>query len=401
MGTIDLDRLIAACSDDSSETGITLRAELEPLGGPGAKVKPAVYAGGRFQLGRRWWGEGSARSVVDVITIDNEPSQANRLEAALERRREQLGLPELALDLSGLEPLPPHVPRILSSFRFPHRNADAYLRDSQLGDVDLLKTEVGRSIFDATADNADALLEYFPQALLFGFWQSHLGKRGSQAKHARCWTSEIIGIEPAAPIDAPIYTEGLKGDPINLIKEGNKVSYNPDDTREWEVVESGTKATGGRKVEDLAEVGHGQVPVSSDSRALAAVSFRTVEQQSTVSFASLRRVNCSVASAEARALLVALGLVAHEAAFGRAFHLRSGCDLRPTARRITWLGNGGDETIGLYGIEGAVELFNGTVARAEKAGLPVGSRWGEPLQLSPKKNLASVIRNTFPEPDES
>ena len=47
---IDLDTLLAACSDDSFEDGIRIDSELEPCGGPGSPVKPAVYEGGRSRM---------------------------------------------------------------------------------------------------------------------------------------------------------------------------------------------------------------------------------------------------------------------------------------------------------------------------------------------------------------
>ena len=147
-----------------------------------------------------------------MLVIDNEPSQSNRLEAALEQRRAELGLPEIVLDLTSVGALPPHLPAQISSFRFPHRNADAYLRDAMMDGTRFPKSEAGAAIFSATADKPEALLQWFPQALLFGFWQSHMGKR-SQAKLARAWISEIIGVEPAA---AGVRRLGLKGDPLNL-----------------------------------------------------------------------------------------------------------------------------------------------------------------------------------------
>jgi CRISPR-associated protein Csb1 len=387
MSSIEIDRLIAACSDAGADAGINITTTLEPLGGPGSKVKPATYAGGLFQIGRRWWGEGDARRVVDVIGIDNEPSQANRLEAALESMRADLGLPELVLDLSGLEPLPPHVPRSLSIFRFPHRNADAYLRDAVLDGTEFLKSDIGRGIFSATADKADALMQWCPQALLFGFWQSHLGKKGSQAKSARSWTSEIIGIEPAA---SDVRSLGLKGDPLNLnIIEKVEV---PDDFSEaWDLGAKGKKK--------LSDIGHGQVPVTGDDASLSGVSFRELVQQSTVSFAGLRHVYTSAGSAEARALLVCLGLVAHARAFGRSFQLRSGCDLRPVSATWRWMGDTGDETIDRLTTDDANALFMQAVQRAESAGLPVGNEWSDPVVLTPKANLAKAIRSTFPTPD--
>ena len=115
-----------------------------------------------------------------VIVIDNVPSQANRLEDGLRRHRESTSIPELVLDLSDLPHLPAHLPRRLSSLEFPHRNADAYLRDAKLGDQDFIKTELGQAIFGATAQACGPLMAWFPQALLYGFWQSHLGKKTAQ-----------------------------------------------------------------------------------------------------------------------------------------------------------------------------------------------------------------------------
>ena len=83
--------------------------------------------------------------------IDNVPSQANRLEQALRHDRESSSIPELVLDLSEIRGLPAHLPRSLSSLEFPHRNADAYLRDARLGDCDFIRTAVGQAIFGATA----------------------------------------------------------------------------------------------------------------------------------------------------------------------------------------------------------------------------------------------------------
>lgn len=382
--TLSAAMLVAASQDDSAEAGITIRTDLEPLGGDGTPVKPASYEGGQFQHGRRWIGEGDDRRVVDVLVIDNEPSQANRLEAALEAQEDALGLPDIVLDLSEAGNLPPHLPRAVSMFRFPHRNADAYLRDAVLNGEPFERTEPGRAIFEATASKADALLAWCPQAPLFGFWQSHLGKKGSQAKKARSWTSEIIGIEPAAD---DVRRLGLKGDPLNLsIAEGIVVDEHAPSR--WHVAEKGKK---------LATIGHGQVPVSGESAALAGVSFRQILQQSTVSFASLRTVRTTTGSAEARALLAALGLAAHVAAFGRAFNLRSGADLRPRGITWRWLGARGDEELDVLDFDAMHAVFSECVERAEAAGVPVGTSWkGNRLTVKPSPALLDVIKKSWP-----
>ncbi|MGH9131473.1 MAG: type I-G CRISPR-associated RAMP protein Csb1/Cas7g [Acidimicrobiales bacterium] len=392
---LETDRLIAACGDDSFESGILMEAELEPLAGAGAPVKPAVYAGARYQLDERWVGEGADRAVAKVVVIDNVPSQANRLEAALESLLGRVRLPGVTLDLSQIGSLPPHLPTRLSGLRFPHRSADAYLRDSELDGVAFDRTQVGAAILAGTADSPLALFEWFPQALLFGFWQSHLGKKRSQAKLARSWVSEIVGIRPGS---VETRTLGVKGDPLNLSGD-EKVVYQPEDLLEgWELAQGVKKSGGSKKQESLSEIGHGQVPFRTGQEAPAGISCQTVMQRATVSFAGLRRVWCGSpeANATGRALLASLGLLAHVSAFGRSFSLRSGCELRPVRVSWTWLGSDSDDALELMDQDSAVQIFNSCVAAAEDAGLPVGTRWSDPMTLTPNKELVKVIRSTWP-----
>lgn len=397
---LSADLLIAACDDDAEDAGILIQAELEPVAGPGAPVKPAVYSGGKYQLDRRWVGEGEKRQVATVAVIDNAPSQANRLEAQLERLSARLGLPNVVLDLSAHN-MPAHLPESVSGFRFPHRQADAYLRDSTLDGVDLYRTDLGRALRDATADRPAALLQWFPQALLFGYWQSHLGKKAGQAKLARSWVSEIVGIRPAARRTTFL---GVKGDPLNL-SVSDSVLFDADDLSTWEFLEGVKKAAPAkdgtkRKPDKLSEIGHGQIIIPKEGTpSPGGLSFEEVVQRSSVSFAALRRVWVGEpeANAAARALLVALGLVAHVAAFGRPFSLRSGCELRPRSVTWTWLGASADEEVPALDGPGAEALFRSVVAAAEAAGLPVGGSWAsEPLVLRPNAQLSKVIAASYP-----
>lgn len=389
------DMLISACGDHSFTDGISIRSVLEPIGGAGSTVKPATYAGGKFQHERRWRGEGDNRKPIDAISIDNNASQANRLETALERFRSKLRLPVIELDLTAHPHLPPHVSPRLSSFQLPHRNADAYLRDARYGDTDFRKTDIGKALFFATARSPEALLQWMPQALLFGFWQSHLGNKGPQTKLARSWTSEIIGYGPAA---TDIYQLGLKGDPLNLTTT-DAIAFSKESPLNWEVLEGKTKAGKQKASDSLAEVGHGQVPVKDDGT-LAGVSFAEIEQLSTVSFAGLRNLTAAneEQNAAMRALLTALGIVAHLAAFGRGFTLRSGASLRTVSSTWTWLDPAGDQELEIPTIDEAMELLREVTAAAEQSGLPVGSAWAvEPLVLTPNASLMKVIASTFPE----
>ena len=395
---INLEALLAGCADDSFDDGIRIDTELEPLSGPGGPVKPAVYEGGTYQMDRRW-ASPTDGAPTPVIVIDNVPSQANRLEEAIRRHRESTTAPELVLDLSGVGKLPAHLPRRLSSWAFPHRNADAYLRDARLGNSDFTRTDLGRAIFGATAQSCGPLVAWFPQALLYGFWQSHLGKKRQNTKHARAWVSEIVGWSPAST-DTRVM--GLKGDALNLNTD-EAITSNPDDRMKWDIGKV-ERVEGGKK-DKLSEIGHGQVPFMGDEATAAAVSFARVTQRATVSFAQLRRVTLEPdrstdADAAARALLVALGMHAHVLAFGRGFALRSGAELRPKAVKATWLGSRGDEACTIGDAEAMLALLRNTMKYAGSAGVPLDGWEKSAVKLTPKDNLSAAIRATWPKLDD-
>ena len=393
--SITLEALLDGCANDSFDDGIRIDTELVPLGGPGGPVKPAVYEGGTYQLDNRW-ADPDDDQPTPVIVIDNVPSQANRLEDALRQNRASLSIPEFVLDLSGLAHLPAHLPRQLSSLQFPHRNGDAYLRDSTVEGEDFTKSNLGQSIFGATAQTCGPLIAWFPQALLYGFWQSHLGRKRQNTKHTRAWVSEIVGWRPAS---TETRVMGLKGDPLNL-STVESVTSNVDDRTHWDVGKDNKVPDG--KSDRLSEIGHGQVPFMGKDAAAGAVSFARVSQRATVSFAQLRRVGLGGngtenADAAVRALLVALGLHAHQIAFGRGFALRSGAELRPHKSSTTWLSANGDKDCDLGDAEATADLLSSARSHAEAAGVPLDG-WGvPPMVLTPKENLSKAIRATWPE----
>lgn len=391
---LELDRLLRGCSDGSFDDGLLIETELVPMAGRAAPVKPAVYEGGRYQRDRRWASPDDA-VPQDVIVVDNVPSQANRLEEQLRRERAQCGFPEIVLDLSEMDWMPAHLPRELSSFQFPHRNADAYLRDALLDGQPFGKSSIGQAIFAATPWTAGALVAWFPQALLYGFWQSHLGKKRQQTKHARAWVSEIVGWQPAARETTT--TLGLKGDPLNLSVDESAI-FDPDEQVGWSL---GEKAQKGQEKKKLSELGHGQVPFMNDNDAApAGVSFRRVTQRTSLSFAQLRRVAVGDGSPEAddaaRALVVALGLHAHAMAFGRGFALRSGAELRPESVSVTWLSASGDETIEFGDAETTRQLVSTAKDAARAALVPLDGWDQEPLKLQASDALRKAIQATWP-----
>ena len=402
---ITLKMLLDGCANDACDDGMRIDTELAPLGGPGGPVKPAVYEGGKYQEDQRWANPGDDEPTP-VIVIDNVPSQANRLEDALRRSRESLSIPEFVLDLSNLV-LPAHLPKQISSLQFPHRNGDAYLRDATMKTKDdegsdFVKSELGKSIFAATAQTCGPLIAWFPQALLYGFWQSHLGKKRHNTKHARAWVSEIIGWRPAS---TETRTLGLKGDPLNLnIGEDETVTFDPNDRTEWKVGKKPPKAARTK----LSKIGHGQVLFMKDDASAkaeekasaSAVSFARITQRATVSFAQLRRVSLGPDSADqdaaVRALLVALGLHAHQLAFARGFALRSGAELRPQTTHATWLGADCDKPCDLGDVQATKTLLCAARSHAKKVGVPLEGWCQKPTELKPRYNLRQVIAATWP-----
>lgn len=402
MTPLTLSMLRAACDEDATHGAIVLDSALEPIGGHGTPVNPAIYAGGRYQHDKRWENPDAVESTP-VIVIDNVPSQANRLEAALEATADQTGIPRLILDLTGEDfaHLPPHLPRRLSSLRWPHRSGDAYLRDALLDGSSFVKSTVGRSIIDATADAAAALIAWFPQSLLYGFWQSHLGSDRTQAKHARAWVSEIVGWKPASggEPDELTRTLGVKGDPYN-IQDTSKVDFDEADLLGggWNLVEgekSGSKR--GKKAGAISNIGHGQVPFRTGDEPLAPVSFQRISQRATLSFPQLRRVRLGDGfsddqDAAARTLIAALGFHAHQIAFGRPFALRSGTDLvlADKSGRL----DSTDVSIG-----STAGLLQEALEAARSLDVPTGGWGADPVVLTPNKALTTAIQATWPDLD--
>ena len=269
-----------------------------------------------------------------------------------------------------------------------------------LEEQDFLGTDIGKAIFGATAQACGPLMAWFPQSLLYGFWQSHLGRKRTNAKHARSWVSEIVGWQPAAE---GTLTHGMKGDPLNLNID-TQLQIDPDDQTQWDVTADAKKKGGSEQAKGtrLSEIGHGQALFREAEQAPSAVSFARITQQATVSFAQLRRVSLGDgrpnADAAARALLVATGLHAHNLAFGRGFALRSGAELEPRRTTGTWLGAGTEENCETGDGQATASLLQEARAHAAAEGVPLDG-WDRQVILKPKPQLRKTILATWPKLD--
>ncbi|WP_184537455.1 type I-G CRISPR-associated RAMP protein Csb1/Cas7g [Micromonospora polyrhachis] len=378
-----VDRLISAVGADRRESGIGFNAVYQPVGGQGGKIMPptlpvpddvkrAAQRDGRSlrpYLFEERLIDGERR---DTVVLDQVPSQANRVEEALLAARDtgRLDLPmfELLMKDEGIR---------LTSLDFPHRYADAYLRDSEVAGVRFDSSEVGQALRLASVNDVRPLYRREPYSLIFGAWDSH--RKGRWPKFARLYSSMMFG------------TEWLTGerragrfDPMNItgaIDDKAKAEGN------WRFLPEGTKAKGGK----LSEIGHGHIAPNASH---GGVTVREVRRQGWISCAGLERLRFGDASPEAatlaRATLAALALAGDRLAFGRpSLWLRSGCDLTKVSETLFFeVVGGAQEPIEASSAE-ILAAFVELRDRAASAGIVMEA---DVIEVAPTKQLAEAIR---------
>jgi len=391
--------------------------KLQPAGGPGAKVFPPTYEGGKYATEkRRINGE-----TVDCVLLDSVQSQANRMELALQEAIDEgrISLPLIAVDFSGTEAS--FVGRI-TSLEAPHRIADAILRDSEWTDnqgqkIRFRESPVGQSLTTASMQNATALFGYCPTALVFGMWDSTGARGGLGVKFPRAVVSEIIGIGVL-----PGQRSGGRLDPLQITLKAGPV-YEAEDG-DWTLDPDKAKKKPDKKGKEApvlyrekgkpSEINHGNVtpslvvqkdnngrPVDKSGRPtdradewipIGGFTIDYALQTTLISLPALRRlrfpVNGQHADLPGRVALTALALCAATLSGEKGYNLRSQCDLVPEGD-LQW------ELIGIkeskqYSLtsEQAIELFSKAVDEAKAAKLPWDSA---PVKLSPRADLVELV----------
>jgi CRISPR-associated protein Csb1 len=162
---------------------------LQPVGGQGDKIFPPTYPEERRGAGA--WHVYERRRIngaeVWCVLIDSVQSQANRLEEALlaALRERAIDLPYITVDFADKE-----LAGIgeSTSLDAPHRVYDAILRDSLLDGEPFMKSGLGLRLAEAKPNDASALLEASPTALLFGAWHSTGEGGGLGANSHGAWS---------------------------------------------------------------------------------------------------------------------------------------------------------------------------------------------------------------------
>ena len=386
------------------EQAIALRCirELQPAGGPGDKVFPPTYEGGKYAFEERMIGG----EKIPCVLLDSVQSQANRMEQALKTAFYAPGaakaeIPIIAVDFPGAG-----LPEIgwITSLDAPHRIADAILRDSLMGDVKFPKSDVGQRWVNSTLADATGLLELCPTSLLFGLWWNNTGGPGNRGnlgtRIQRAVVSEIVGCNSVRGIAV-----AGQGNPLNITLSAGPL-YRLDDG-EWYCTKPGQEAYKevrpsemnlGGVTPDFAFVKEGQKMVLDDDgrpRVKGGVTIDRALQTTVISLAALRRlhfpVNGKNADAAGWTVLAALGLCAATLAQSDA-DLRSRCLLVPQGK-ASWQivkADGTPETVELD-MAGSKALLAATVAEAVNAGLPWRT---DVLVLKPSTPLVELVRRS-------
>lgn len=394
---LDLATLHAAVN--GSAAAFRCRRKLQPAGGAGDKVFPPTFAGAVYAVEQRrvFGDDGKPLSEPKTcVVLDTVQSQANRMEQALQEALDakRIKIPVLKVDFSPWSPTgdKPEAERfvddvgIITSLQVPHRLADAILRDSQTTDgVKFRDSKHGKALNTVSQQNATALYQICPTALIFGMWDSTGPKGGLGAKFERAIVSEVVGV--GASIHEAHIARGVRRDPLEIRKA---VPVLKAADKSWTLTEPKTKGA-----DAPSAINHGSVPFDSEN---AGTTIEYAEQLTTLSLIVLRRLrfptnagSTAESDAAGRTVLAALGLCAATLAFESGMGLRSRCLLWPEAE-MKWelLDKPGSEAKELsIGADDAIKLLADAVEAAEKAQL----EWEKaPIVLTPQPKLAELVR---------
>jgi CRISPR-associated protein Csb1 len=379
------------------------RQVLQPVGGKGDKIFPPTYP--PSDEAKRANRHAPPRHVYErrrvngtdtwCVLIDSVQSQANRLEdCLLGAIADGIPIPHVEVDFTeaGLDGITK-----ITSLDAPHRVYDAILRDSLYNGTPFMKSDIGQRLAKAKAEDASALLEISPTALLFGAWHSTGQGGGLGAKFARCLISEIVAID--VPVEDVVVNQrtgeieiqtsgrrtGSRIDPLGVLR---KVKVFKGESG-W----STTKAGAGKNAKEVkpSEINHGNITPSVQP---LGVTCDHIEHSFVLSFAALRRLRFGGAEKDAagRSLLAALGLVALTEQDAQGYALRSRCDLVCDGRAALELvrSDGSTETI-LIDRTQTRALYQAAYDAAQKAGFSLSS---EPLRLTPQEKLVAIVKES-------
>jgi CRISPR-associated protein Csb1 len=374
---LTLNRLREAVAKDAA---IRRVQKLQPAGGPGDKVFPPTYPGGRSTDPARHVFETRRIDGKDVrcVLIDSVQSQANRLEEALlgAMRAGRIAIPYVTVAFKGQRANGIDISDVgeITSLDAPHRVFDAIIRDSEIGGVKFTDTDHYKALLLAKPTNAVEVFKLSPTSLVFGVWNSTGEGGGVGAKFTRCIVSEIVGVGAA---------EGQKGavriDPLG-IRATVKVVGGPLD---WNLA-TGAK---GEKSARPSEINHSNI---ISNLVPGGITIDYAVHTSVLSCAGLRRLRFGKKDDNAgRVVLAALALVSLTEQEAAGYALRSRCDLVCDGKAPFEIvrPDGSTESFDADA-ELSAALLRDAVSAAREAGFP----WNEePIRLVPQPRLVELV----------
>lgn len=433
---LDLDTL----RDAVAGTAAAFRCvtDYQPAGGPGDKVFPPTYEGGKYATEERI--DPATGEIKPCVLLDSVQSQANRMELAfLEAHRD--GKVELPLIVTTFDQ--DELPRkfTVTSLEAPHRVADALFRDSLLNGVMFRKSDKGRILDEADVRNAAGLFGLCPTALLFGLWDSTGPRGGLGAKFQRALVSEIVGydavpgVRTASRIDpaaiersaGPVFRTEDRGWTLNP-SEAKKVGEKPVLYKRRQGKDVLYEVKSGKDVPDQGRpsvINHGNVTPDYDfvkninsqiqyetriddrgetvrvrPRIRGGFTISKATQTTVLSLAALRRLRFPLDGATdsnhetdlaARTTLAALGLAAGTLARSDG-DLRSRCHLFAGSEPAWELVDrpGTSPTEFALSPDAGLQLLADAIGEARKAGLP----WENRIELTPSPELVQLVRRS-------
>jgi CRISPR-associated protein Csb1 len=259
-----------------------------------------------------------------------------------------------------------------------------------------MKSPLGLRLAAAKPNDATALLEASPTALLFGAWHSTGEGGGLGAKFPRCLVSEIVAVD--TPVDEIAHQRtgeieprtagrrtGSRIDPLGVLRKVEVFKGSEG----WDVV----KEQVGRnaKVVRPSEINHGNIAPTVQP---LGITCDYAESVVVVTFAGLRRLSFGGGERDqtGRALIAALGLLAVVEQDARGYALRSRCDLVCEGKAPLELvhADGGIEHLE---IDRAItlRLYADAYRRAQRAGFEFPQ---EPVTLVPQDKLVAIVRRS-------
>lgn len=373
--------------------------EYQPAGGPGDKIFPPTYEGGKYATETRL----IDGQPVPCVLIDSVQSQANRMELALlEAVREgRIELPIIEARFNDSNLLKAFT---VTSLEAPHRIADAIFRDSLLDEngksVMFRQSGKGKILDNADARTATGLFGLCPTALVFGIWDSTGPRGGLGAKIQRAIVSEMIGFhaQVGTKISSRIDPLQVKLGAGPVYHRAKKDDENPDWTVDEKMAGEKPIKVGKKKDGKPSEINHSNFPPQFSD---GGFTISKATQTTVISLAAIRRLRFPLANQitsnpdvdlKARTALVALGLLGAVLTREEGADLRSRCQLVPT-QEFVWelLAQPGQSPINYkLDAETAVTLFQQAVGEAKASQLP----WEKTITLKPHPDLIELVKRS-------